>query len=194
MSDQANLLGNPREALTLARAGQRGISPGDSPACMTDLLILEARAWASLRERPAAERAVAAAERMFARINPADEPEWARFIDAAYVFGEAAHCFRDLGDVAQIDRFATESAAAAAQQNRARRGALSHAALAISLLAGGDAEAAAAKGRHVVELAAQVNSSRCRETVRDLVERLAPYAGLSEVDAFTDAARHHLAV
>src|SRR5690606_32009537 len=48
MSDQANALGRPSKALTLARSGQRDIHPDDSPACMTDLLILEARALAAL--------------------------------------------------------------------------------------------------------------------------------------------------
>jgi hypothetical protein len=184
MSDQANLLGNPREALMLARAGQRGIAVADSPACMSDLLILEARALAALGEAPAAARAVAAAEQTFAQINPSDEPEWARFIDAAYVYGEAAHCFRDLEDTTQIDRVATESAQEAARQKRARRGALSQAALAVGLLTRGEVEAAAAKARRVVELAVQVNSSRCRETVRDLADRLRPYAGVAEVDEF----------
>lgn len=44
MADQANLLGNPREVLSLARAGQRGIVDARSLACLADLHILEARA------------------------------------------------------------------------------------------------------------------------------------------------------
>lgn len=194
MSDQANLLGNPREALMLARSGERGITTTDSPACMTDLQILQARALAVLGDAPAAARAVAAAEHTFEQMNKDNEPEWARFIDPAYVFGEAAHCFRDLDDTTQIDRFATESAEEAARQQRARRGALSHAALAISYLTNGHPEAAADKGQHVVDLAAQVNSSRCMETVRDLGHRLQPYAHLAEVQAFNAHARLRLGI
>ncbi|MFS8535968.1 MAG: helix-turn-helix domain-containing protein [Limnochordales bacterium] len=194
MSDQANLLGGPREALMLALAGQRGIHPDDSPACMTDLLILEARALAALGETAQAAKQVAAAEAMFARIDPEAEPEWARFIDAAYVFGEAAHCFRDAGDVAQIDRFATESAEEAARQRRARRGALSHAALATGLLMRGEPEAAAATGMRVVDLAAAVNSSRCLETVRTLVGQFAPYGDVAEVVEFREHARERLGI
>lgn len=194
MSDQANLLGGPREALMLARAGQRGIQPDDSPACMTDLLVLEARALAALGEGAAAARQVAAAEATFGRVQPEEEPEWARFIDVAYFRGEAAQCFRDAGDVAQVDRFANESAAEAARQQRARRGALSHAALAAALVMRGEVEAAAAKGMQVVDLAATVNSSRCLETVRDLVGQLQPYTGLPEVAEFADHARERLAV
>lgn len=192
MSDQANLLGSPQEALMLARTGQRGIRVDDSPACMTDLLILEARALAALGEREAAASAVAAAEATFGRVVPEDEPEWARFIDVAYVFGEAAHCFRDLSDVDQIERFAGESAQEAARQQRARRGALSHAALATGQLLRGQPEAAAATGMQVVDLAATVDSSRCLETVRGLVEQLAPYDRHSEVATFAEHARNEL--
>lgn len=191
MADQANLLGHPREALMLARAGQRGITLQDSPACLADLQILEARALAAAggSDGDIVARTVARAERTFAQVRPENEPEWARFIDPAYLFGEAAHCFRDLGDAAEIERFAADSAADAARQNRARRGALSHAALTIAELTRGDAEAAADRGLEVIALAGTVNSSRCVETVRDLTARFRPYAHLDGVQQFQERAR-----
>jgi hypothetical protein len=184
MSDQANLLGHSHEALMLARAGRRGITENDSPACLADLHVLEGRALAALGEARAAAAAVAEAERIFARVDHENEPEWARFIDTPYLFGEAAHCFRDLGQASQIERFARESAEGARRQGRARRGALSHAALAIGDLERRDVERAATKSLEVVELAASVNSSRCIETVRDLQRRLKPFADVSEVREF----------
>jgi hypothetical protein len=135
---------------------------------------------------------VASAERVFARVNHANEPEWAKFIDLPYVFGEAAHCFRDLHQVSEIERFAAESAAGARRQGRARRGALSHAALAIGDLTRKDAEGAATKGMRVVDLAASVNSSRCIETVRDLQRRMKPYAEVYEVQRFNARANELL--
>jgi hypothetical protein len=192
MSDQANLLGHPHEALMLARAGQKGITLADSPACLADLQILEARALAALGEDAAAARAVAKAEATFQHVVPEDEPEWARFIDAAYLFGEAAHCFRDIGDVAQIDRFAGESSAEAARQNRARRGALSQAALTVSDLKRGEVEHAAHRGLQVIALAESVDSSRCLETVRDLRKRFQPYGDVPEVQHFQMRARELL--
>lgn len=192
MSDQANLLGNPHEALMLARAGQRGMTLDDSPACLADLQILEARALGSLRETRATAEAVARAELTFQHVKPENEPEWARFIDPAYLYGEAAHSFRDIGDTTQIDRFAKESSEEARRQRRARRGALSHAALAISLIHQKQPDAAAVKGVEVVDLAASVNSSRCVETVRDLKKRLRPYASLPQVQAFNSYAHDEL--
>jgi hypothetical protein len=191
MSDQANLLGYPREALMLAKAGQRAITIDDSPACLADLQILEARALASSGTAGAAQVAstVARAERTFERVRPANEPEWARFIDPAYLFGEAAHCFRDLGDAEQIERFAGDSAAEATRQRRARRAALSQAALTIADLTRGEPEAAAARGSEVIRLAESVHSSRCVETVRDLTKRFQPYKHLDDVQRFQEEAR-----
>jgi hypothetical protein len=90
----------------------------------------------------------------------------------------------DLGQPDEIERFATESANVARTQGRARRGALSHAALAIGELERNNVEAAAAKSAYVVDLAASVNSSRCIETVRDLLRRLKPYGELDEIQRF----------
>ena len=120
---------------------------------------------------------------------PDDEPEWARFIDRAYLFGEAAHTFRDLGDAAQIERFANESWAEANRQRRARRGALSQAALAIGDLRRGEVDAAAARASRVVALAGSVSSSRCVETVRDLARQFGPYESAPGVQEFRHKAR-----
>ncbi len=188
MSDQANLLGYPQEALMLARAGQRGITEAESPACVADLQILEARALAALGEKGEAARVVARAEKTFGQVNHDNEPAWAKFIDAPYLFGEAAHCFRDIGDVGELQRFAAESAAGARAQGRARRGALSHAVIAVGQLTGGDAEAAAATGAKVVDLATSVNSTRCIATVQNLQQRLKPYGTLPEVQRFNEKA------
>ncbi len=190
MSDQANLLGHPQEALMLARAGRAsGITVADSPACLADLYVLESRALAALHDSRAASFAVTKAEKTFQHVVPENEPEWARFIDRPYVFGEAAYSFRDLGEPDQIDRFALESATVAKQQGRARRGALSHAALATSSFQRRDIEAAAAAGLHVVDLAGSVNSSRCIEAVRDLKRQFRPHASVPEVERFNDRAR-----
>jgi hypothetical protein len=192
MSDQANLLGHPREALMLVRAGRRAITVEGSAACMADLYVLEGRALAALNDCRAASLAVAKAEEAFQNVVPENEPEWARFIDVPYILGEAAHCFRDLGQISQVERFASESAAVAKRQGRARRGALSHAALALSALDRRDVEAAASISAHVVDLARAVNSSRCIEAVRDLQRRLRPHSRVPEVGQFNKRAREFL--
>jgi tetratricopeptide (TPR) repeat protein len=192
MSDQANLLGHAQEAVALARSGRRGITVEDSPACLADLYVLEARALARLGEDRAATQAVAQSEQIFEQVTPEHEQEWARFIDRAYVFGEIAHTFRDLGQSVEMARFANESLDAAHLQGRARREALSEAALALGKLQHGEVEAAAAKATKVVQLSATVNSSRCVETVRELQRKLTPYGEVSEVQRFNQHAQQLL--
>ncbi|WP_433758139.1 hypothetical protein [Nocardia sp. CA-135398] len=184
MSDQANLLGHTYEAVALARAGLHGITPHDSAACYADLSILEARALSSLGDASAATKALTRAENTFGTIDHDNEPEWARFIDRAYFFGEAANCFRDLKQPAEIDRFAALSIRECQEQRRARRGSLSQAAVAMAHIQRNDIEAAASRAKVVVQLTASVNSSRSLEAVSDLQRSLKPYSSVPEVQDF----------
>ncbi|WP_018681316.1 hypothetical protein [Actinokineospora enzanensis] len=192
LSDLANSLGHHDEALHLARAGKSGIAGVDSAACVARLRVLESRAHAALSNSRAAASAVAKAEEMLGRIVPENEPEWARFIDLPYILGEAAHAFRDLRSPADVERFAGESVAMSGSQGRARRSAFGHAALARSALDSNDVETAAAHALSAVDLASSVNSSRTIDAVRDLRQRLAPFASIPEVATFNDRARHLL--
>ncbi|MGW5385634.1 hypothetical protein [Nocardia sp. NPDC003963] len=184
MSDQANLLGHSHEAVALARAGMRGIATVDSPACQADLGVLEARALARLQDARGCAQAITRAESHFEAIDPANEPEWARFIDRAYFYGEAAYCFRDLGDSAEIERFAELSIRECRTQGRARRGSLSQAALAAACMQRNDIEAAAHHASIVVRLTATVNSARSLHAVRNLRQSLEPHSALPVVREF----------
>ncbi|MFI6363171.1 hypothetical protein ACIBG0_10525 [Nocardia sp. NPDC050630] len=184
MADQANLLGHKYEAVALARAGLHGIAPENSPACYADLSVLEARALASLGDATAANKSIVRAERIFDSVDHDAEPEWARFIDRAYFFGEAAQVFRDLGQPNEIERFAGLSIEECREQRRARRGSLSQAAVAAAFLQRNEVEAAADRGKVVVQLTSTVNSSRSLEAVTDLQRKLRPYADVPQVQEF----------
>ncbi len=184
MSDQANLLGHTHEAVALARAGLHGISPDDSAACYADLSILEARALAHLSDAKGTVKAVTRGESSFEKINTANEPEWARFIDRAYFYGEAAYCFRDLDQPDEIDRFAGLSIQECRDQRRARRGSLSQAAVAAAYVQRNEIEAAARHATTVVRLTTTVNSSRSLQAVSDLQRTLKPYGSVPEVQDF----------
>jgi len=186
MSDQATQLGHPDEGLNLARAGRHALRGIDDPAAVTDLLTLEARALARLGESRRCAATIARAESTFEEIRPENEPEWARFIDAAYVFGEFSHSFRDLGDADQAEEFATRSVRASEAQRRGRRGALSQTVLAVSYVQRGEVEAAAEAGTHALELARSVDSSRCTTALDDLRGRLAPHQRNAGVRDFLD--------
>ncbi|MEU6057577.1 transcriptional regulator [Streptomyces sp. NPDC047097] len=175
MADQATLLGNPVEGRRLAQAGRQGLRDTDSPACLADLWCLEGRALALLGEKTAATRAVVRSEKAYERVDLAGEPDWAAFIDPAYLHGEHANTFRDLGDPQSAEEHARRSIEHAAGQGRARRGAMSQAALAVSYLQRNDLEAAHGAGVRTITLAGRVKSSRCVEAVQDLQKRMRPF-------------------
>ncbi|WP_037601585.1 hypothetical protein [Streptacidiphilus rugosus] len=194
MADQATLLGHPEEGRRLAQAGRNGLSKTnpESRACLADLWTLEGRALARLGDKRAAAHAVAEGERIYESVNPDDEPEWARFIDPAYLNGEHANTLRDIGDNDRAAEFARRSIAHARSQQRARRGAMSQAALAASHLQRRDLEAAHAAGVRTLNLSRQVKSSRCIEAVQDLQRRMIPFGQHQLVADFNERTREFL--
>lgn len=195
LSDQARMLGHSREALQLATAGRHGLSRDYSPACAADLWALQARAHAALGEPREAAHAVAESEAAFEQVQPDDEPEWARFIDAAYLGGEWANAFGDSNRPVESTRFARISAREAANQQRARRGGLSQAALSRAALTAGnvDLETALHHANRAVDLTVQVKSSRCTEAVADLRARIQPFHAVATAREFDERARVALA-
>lgn len=193
MADQATLLGHPEEGLRLAQAGRQGLRAGPSEACLADLWALEGRALARLGDRAAAAHAVVQSEAAAERVRPASEQEWALFIDPAYLHGEHANTFRDLGDPVAAEEHARRSIDHARMQQRARRGAMSQAALASAHLQRRDLEAAYAAGLRTLSLTGRVKSSRAVEAVVDLQRRMQPFGQHRLVADFSERARAVLA-
>ncbi len=189
MADQATLLGSPDEGRRLAQAGRAGLGRDASHACMADLWALEARALAKLGDKKAAAQAVNRSEAEFSIVRPEEEQEWAAFIDPAYLHGEHAVTFRDLGQSETSEQHAQQSINHARKQQRARRGAMSQAALAASHLQRRDLEAAHSAGLRTLSLSRQVRSTRCVEAVQDLQRRMEPYGKHRLVADFTERAR-----
>jgi hypothetical protein len=96
LSHQANYLGHYQAAAQLARAAQEGARSTVTPAVMAMFLAMEARALAGAGDARATSSVLCEAELAFARSDPANEPQWIAYFDAAELAGEAAHCFRDL--------------------------------------------------------------------------------------------------
>ena len=75
MSDQARMLGYPRETLQLAITGRHGLARAHSPACAVRLLALQARAHAALGEIKQAAHAVVKSEHALEHVDTGAEPE-----------------------------------------------------------------------------------------------------------------------
>lgn len=172
LSDQATLTGEPEQAVQLAKAGRAGLlAKGNSTACLADLYALQARAEAAMGDGKAAAKSVHLSQTAFENVSVEDEPEWARFIDPAYLNGEHAHTFRDLERPDEASHFARLSIVESERQNRARQGSMAQAALARAAIDAHDLEAAASAGMAAAKLAATVKSSRSVEAVADLRAR-----------------------
>jgi tetratricopeptide (TPR) repeat protein len=191
MSDQATLLGHPHEGLKLAKTGQHGLRRHRPTAALADLYTLEARAHAALGHRSACLAAIQRAENTFDQIEPDNEPEWARFIDVPYVWGEFANCARDLKLPDLGATFAQQSIGQSARQRRARRGALSTYGLAISHLQRGEIDAACDTAQQALTLAHNVQSVRLSQALSDFQQRIAPHRDEPAVAAFTERAYAH---
>lgn len=188
MSDQATLVGHPHEGLKLAQTGQHGLRRHGPSAALADLCTLEARAHAALGDERACLAAIARAENTFEQITPDDEPEWARFIDVAYIWGEFANCARDLQLPELGATFAQQSITESALQRRARRGALSTYGLAISHLQRGEIDTACHTAQRAVTLAHSIQSVRLSQALHDFHQRIAPHRHEPAVAAFTEFA------
>lgn len=196
MADQATLLGHPDEGRRLAQAGRAGLSrTPESNACLADLWTLEGRALAKLGDKQGARNAVTQAETAYAKVAPGadDEAEWALFIDPAYLNGEHAQTFQDIDEPETAALYARRSIDAARAQKRARRGAMSQAALAVSHLKRRDLEAAHAAGLRTLSLTSQVQSSRAVDAVQNLKRQMTPFGKHPLVADFSERARQLLA-
>lgn len=103
-----------------------------------------------------------------------------------------ANTFVDLARPVEAMRFARRSISVAADQNRARREALSQAALARAALTKRDLETALRAAHRAVDLSTMVQSSRSLAAVRDLQNRIGQYRPLASAREFDDYAREAL--
>ena len=187
LADQATLLGHPDQALQYARAGRAGLARGHSPACLADLWVLQARASAVMGDAAAAVRAVLESERNAGQIDLGQEPEWARFIPGAYLSGEYANTFDDLGQSKDADYYAVLSADQAAADGRARRGSLAYTTIARTALAQHDLEAAADAAIRASELGASVSSIRSTTALQDLRRKMRKHKSSPFVAAYLES-------
>ncbi|GAB2594095.1 hypothetical protein GCM10027168_28540 [Streptomyces capparidis] len=180
-------LGRPREALYTARAGRHAARHLASPRLLSLLALREAGGLAGLGDRPGCERAMAVAERLFAK-GPRDaDPEWMSFFGEAELAGLQAQCWSALG---RFDR-AVEGARRAVDlqdPHFTRNITLYTAELAHDLTGRGEVTEAAHHGHRVLELLERrVDSSRVRAMLATTVRALRAHHDDPEVAAFLEA-------
>ena len=109
LSHQANYLGRYNESLQFARAAQTGAAGRATPTVNAMFLAMEARALASSGESRMCAQVLNRAEQAFAQRDSSKEPAWISYFDALELAGEAAHCFRELGQPHETQMFAAQA-------------------------------------------------------------------------------------
>lgn len=109
LSHQANYLGRYNEALQFARAAQTSAGNQTTPTVNSVLLAMEARALASIGDSVGCAQVLHRAELEFDRRNPEKDPAWVSYFDSLELAGEAAHCFRDLGQPRETQLFGAQA-------------------------------------------------------------------------------------
>ncbi|WP_369180567.1 hypothetical protein [Streptomyces mutabilis] len=177
--------GRPREAVRAAQAAQRAARPLGSARLMSLLALREAGGWAGLADRTGCEQALIRAQALFGQ-GPSDaDPEWMSFYGEAELEGLEAQCWSTLGDWPRAARHARR-AAGLQDPHFTRNLALYSAELADDLARGGRPDEAAGAGMRVLDLLAEVQSSRIHTMLAGTARVLLPHRRASGVSAFLD--------
>lgn len=188
LSHQANYLGNFSKAIKFARAAQAATVGEASATVSTMFLAMEARALASIGDAQACAAVLHRAEQTFDQSNPGEDPDWIIYFDAWELAGEAAHCFRDLGQPRETRLFVAQ--AIDPIHTPARTRAFIDMVGAAGALGAGDLNQAVSIATDAVRLAGSLQSSRHIRYVADFHRSLTEKnASHPSVRAFTELVR-----
>lgn len=184
MSHQAAHVRNGPTSVTLAQAARQSAADSGVAALESETAVMEAHGLALLREKPACITALKDAESAFSRSSAEPAPGWLSYYDAAYLAAKMAHCFRELGELRQAERFARRSLEMSAGYERGR---LFNTALLASILADlREVEEACIVGRDALRLAGRLQSVRTIGYMQDFAQRLAAHATVAGVVELND--------
>ncbi|MGH3341568.1 MAG: hypothetical protein ACRDPK_01555 [Carbonactinosporaceae bacterium] len=171
MSHQANFLGYHDHAVKLARAARQGAHDQATPTAMMLFYAMEARAHAAKGDAASSTKALSRAERLFDRRNPDDDPAWLLYFDEAELAAEFAHCYRDIGEGPEAEKWAAHSIATS-EALYVRSLSFVRTVLATSHIQQGEVEQGLAVADEVVSTTAGLRSARCLAYVQDFLRRL----------------------
>lgn len=187
MAIQASLTGYPDEAIDMAQAAVERAKHHTTPRVGSFFRLIEARAHARAGDRPAAEHALADAERLLGRAQSSrdPDPEWISFYSYARLAADAAEIYRDLSMPQHVMRWH----ARAVMPNRFMRSyGIRLTIVSSAHLQAGRLDEAIACGHDSIDVLARVSSTRSAEYLRDLLRRLEPWRAETAVQDFRQRA------
>ncbi|HXL93798.1 MAG TPA: hypothetical protein VN969_33110 [Streptosporangiaceae bacterium] len=193
LANQAHYLGLHRQVIQYTETALRGASRHLTPALVTDLSTLQAKAYARMGDRAGCSASMRQAEDMAGRIRLSEEPAETGYVQPGLVEVQHAEALRSLGDLSAARSYAERSVAAGSGTHM--RGNVHRlATLATILAAQGDADAAAWVAGQMLDRATGMESRRIHDRIvgvrnaitsvsdgamaRDLSERVEDVIGL----------------
>ncbi|MBM7769955.1 transcriptional regulator with XRE-family HTH domain [Actinokineospora baliensis] len=173
MSHQAAFFRSGVIAVDLGLAAQSLAARSGLAALESEAAVMTAHGYALQGHRSACLGALGHAERALAAAESRDRPDWLTYFDSAYLAAKSAHCFRDLGQPVESERYARESLRMSAGYDRGRLFNLS--VLASALADQARVEEACATAAAAVDLAGSVRSVRTVAYLADVGRRLNRY-------------------
>ncbi|HEY1488849.1 MAG TPA: hypothetical protein VGF84_22260 [Micromonosporaceae bacterium] len=171
MARHATHIGDLREALALARAGQQAARAGGSPADRARNASLESRVLAMLDLPRESAAAMATAERTLSTVDYEDAPAWVRYFTTEQMHSEFAHIAAASGRHTEVLRFAAVPMTAHGKLQR--RTALLATAVARAHLGVGALDEATSTASTVLDLSEGLASRRVAREVRTLCDAVA---------------------
>lgn len=141
LANQSMCMGRYRQVVQYAETALRGAAGCLSPALVSDLCTLQAKAYARMGDRAGCHDQMRRAEQMAGRIRLSEEPPETGYVQRGLVEVQHAEALRQLGDLVPAQSYA-EQALASAELSHLRSQVHRFATLAIVLAERGDADAA----------------------------------------------------
>jgi tetratricopeptide (TPR) repeat protein len=164
MSHVALVLGNPREAVQLARVAREGARGWNGTSAETVFYATEARGQALLGDAQACKKAAEQAVEISASGDHDRDPDWAVHVDRSYLAEELARCYEDLNDYETAARWAQE-ALKGCPPRRARRRVLRLLLLASTLLKQGEIDRSHDTAAQAQEALPGLHSAQCNDAL-----------------------------
>jgi transcriptional regulator with XRE-family HTH domain len=179
MSQQATYMGEPREAVDLARGARTLAEREGLSALVAEASVMEAHGQARAGSSASCAAALSAAEIALDRADRTSDPHWIGYFDEAYMSAKFGHCLRELADHQHAITFAERSLQMTEGYERGRVFNLTL--LAHSHAQRGAIDQACAVGKDAAAAAAGMNSHRVVKHLRDFRRALSPAEGSAEV-------------
>ena len=184
-SYQVANIGNPNEAVVLARTAYKGAKHDATP--VTCALLLERVAWSAAKagDLRDCERALGLVEESFSAGARDNDPDWVYWLNREEIDVMAGRCYTELRKPDRAERLLT-NALSRYNESLVRENTLYLSWLAEDYVQLGDIEHAADIAVRMAALAARTNSARTDARLRYIARKLAPHKGTPSVMDFFD--------